>query len=230
MAFPASVLTIFFDNAQVFASKYGFKLMKLSHGGPTTPQQLKCCNLRWPSLEKRNKLWTRLKNKHLLVSSICWSQAPIQSKLSLNFHLMMSRYDRPGFSDFSISPDWPITLESYIFGYDVIHNSSINSTSHFLSVSCIFLTLSVYISHLFFWNHSSFTFFTSVMSFLLARSPFYVCCSPSSTSIVVGLRRFIESSRVVPCPLIIYQRKGINSGGGTMIWCLCLLISGWNQT
>lgn len=36
--------------------------------------------------------------------------------------------------------------QSYIFGFDIIHNSSINSTSHFLSVSCTFLTLPVYIS------------------------------------------------------------------------------------
>lgn len=63
------------------------------------------------------------------------------SDFSLSFHLMTSHHDRPGFSDFSISPDQPITLESYIFGYDIIHNSSINSTSHFLSVSCTFLTL-----------------------------------------------------------------------------------------
>lgn len=79
------------------------------------------------------------------------------SDLSLSFHLMTSHHDRPGFSDFSISPDRPITLESYIFGYDIIHNSSINSTSHFLSVSCTFLTLPVYISCFFSWNHSSFT-------------------------------------------------------------------------
>lgn len=36
--------------------------------------------------------------------------------------------------------------QSYIFGFDIIHNSSINSTSHFLSVSCTFFTLPVYIS------------------------------------------------------------------------------------
>lgn len=68
------------------------------------------------------------------------------SKLSLSFHLLPSQHDRPGFSDFSISPDWLITLESCIFGYDIIHNSSINSTSHFFSVSSTFLTLPVYIS------------------------------------------------------------------------------------
>ena len=63
------------------------------------------------------------------------------SKSNLSLHSMTSRHDRPGFSDSSISPDGQITLESYIFGYDIIHNSSINSTSHFLSVSPTFLTI-----------------------------------------------------------------------------------------
>lgn len=100
------------------------------------------------------------------------------SNLRLSFHLMTSHCDRLGFS---IYPDLPITPESYIFGYDIIHNSSINSTSHFLSVSCTFLTLPVYISCFFSWNRSSFTSPVSAMSSLLHLSPCIVCSSPAST-------------------------------------------------
>lgn len=49
--------------------------------------------------------------------------------------------------------DSPAVL--YIFGCDILHNSSINSTSHFLSVSCTFLSLPVYFSSFFASNRSS---------------------------------------------------------------------------
>lgn len=42
-----------------------------------------------------------------------------------------------------------IPPESYIFGRAIIHNSSINSTSHFLSVSCTFLSFPGHISTFF---------------------------------------------------------------------------------
>lgn len=62
------------------------------------------------------------------------------SNWNISLRLMPSRPPRFRLLDFSIS-DGPITLEAYIFGYDIIHNSSINSSSHFLSVSLTFLTL-----------------------------------------------------------------------------------------
>lgn len=101
----------------------------------------------------------------------------------LSFLLMTSQLDRPGFLDSSVFPDGPITLESYIFGYDIIHNSSINSTSHFLSVSPTFLTRSPYMPSFFSRNHSSFTFHTPAMSLLPSCLQFTFltvhCCGSS---------------------------------------------------
>lgn len=91
----------------------------------------------------------RQSQKHLLYEpSKAFFMTPYLSDWSLgSLRLMTSHHGGGGFSDSSISPVWPITpRESYIFGFDIIHNSSINSTSHFLSVSCTFLTLPVYIS------------------------------------------------------------------------------------
>ncbi len=149
----------------------------------------------------------------------------IKGYFCLSFHLMASLCDRSGFSGSSISPDEPITLESYIFGCDIIHNSSINSTSHFLSVSRTFLTLS---PHAHFYSlHSSFTSHTSSP---LATSRFLVHNSPSSPSIVVGLWWFIESFSVEPALSIVYWGSRFFRRRFWMIWCLCLLMSDWRQT
>lgn len=95
----------------------------------------------WPTITKASFIWT--------IKSL-WAvfMPPYLSDWSLgSLCLMTSHHGGGGFSDSSISPVWLITpRESYIFGFDIIHNSSINSTSHFLSVSCTFLTLPVYIS------------------------------------------------------------------------------------
>lgn len=111
-----------------------------------------------------------------------WHAISVFKNLYLS-NLVTSRSDRLGFSNFSISRDGPITLESYIFGYDIIYNSSINSTSHLVSVTCTFLTLPPSPTRLFFsWNHSSFTSHESCVCHVISShhisSPFLVrhCC------------------------------------------------------
>lgn len=118
-------------------------------------------------------------------------------------------------SSSSISAVGPITPKSYIFGYDIIHNSSINSTSHFLSVSLTFLTLSPSIPSFLPQNHSSFTP-TPPPPCMSALSSLPVAShhSPFSSPILVGfcvIYRVIQSgARFIDC----LSEGGDLSGGG----------------
>lgn len=153
------------------------------------------------------------------------------SNSNLSWRVMTSRHNRVGFSDSSISPRRADSLGSCIFGYDIIHNSSINSTSHFLSVSRTILTLS-----------------PSIPSFslpeLLIVSPLHAS-SRVITPLHVSLSLF--AIHLPRCPLLwvlcdlwrrstrrlahwlsIRGRWFVRRWFG-IIWCLCLLISVWHQ-